>query len=271
MVERVYGLVGYPLGHSYSRQFFERLFEGMSPENGRCVYRNFELEAFDLDVWSELCEREQGLRGVNVTIPHKQSAMLVVDVVDPVAQAVGAINCIAIDRDAGGVSCGYNTDVIGFRDSLLEFLSDYMGGDLSAGLSSLGGALVLGDGGAARAVRWVLGQLGVRCVSVVRGVIGNHDEGRGAVVTYDELSDEMIAGHRLIVNTTPLGMFPHVATLPGINYEAVGAGHYMYDLVYNPEVTEFMRRGLERGAKVVGGGRMLELQALAAWEIWNRK
>ncbi len=187
------------------------------------------------------------IRGLNVTIPYKQQVISYLDGLSDEAHALGAVNTIKIDRDG----CkGYNTDVYGFEQSLLTFLED-----------DIDHALVLGMGGSARAVCYVLEQMGIAISTVSRGAGGDY--------TYHTLTTEIIAEHRLIINTTPLGMSPNLQTYPAIPYEVISGEHYLFDLVYNPVKTLFLRFGESRGAKIKNGLEMLECQADRAWEIWN--
>lgn len=238
--------MGYPLGHSFSKSFFEELFlhRGL---DGECEYRNFALSSRDMV--RELVQSGE-VEGLSVTIPYKKDVLEFVDQLDPAAKAVGAVNCIAF---RSGVSIGYNTDIIGFRQSLLEFLDG----------QSIEGALILGTGGAALAVKYVLEELKIKTTFVSREqTMGNY--------TYRQLDREIMQAHKLIINTTPLGMWPDTESLPAIPFKELSQNHYLYDLVYNPDVTRFMQQGASNGANVMGGLSMLHLQALAAWGIWNK-
>lgn len=239
-----YGLVGYPLGHSFSQSFFVDLFArlGVSGE-----YENFALSD---SAQLEGLVGSGTMDGLSVTIPYKREVLGMVDRLDPAARAVGAVNCIDF-RD--GVSTGYNTDIVGFKQSLVEFLDGH----------AVGRALILGTGGAALAVRYALDELGIEHRTVSR------ERGKGDY-TYGELDGAIVKAHKLIINTTPLGMWPNVDSSPEIPFEELSQNHYLYDLVYNPEVTEFIRRADGQGAHTMSGLRMLHLQALAAWEIWSK-
>lgn len=266
-----YGLVGYPLGHSFSKVFFDELFGRLGVE---ASYENFELidaQAVGRLIRSGLEPGGAQIDGLSVTIPYKREVMEMVDSLDAQAQAVGAVNCIAF-RD--GSSIGYNTDVIGFGESLAEFLGGVV----------VERALILGSGGAALAVRYVLEAMGIEYAFVSRGggrqqqglplglPLGQaqkQDMGQGRSFGYDELKGSVIENHKLIINATPLGMWPNTEQAPEIPFDQLDQNHYLYDLVYNPRITKFMAQGLCQGAHVTGGLRMLELQALAAWKIWN--
>lgn len=240
----VYGLIGYPLTHSFSQRWFTALFvrEGLPFHR----YELFPLE--HIGEFTALLRNTQGLAGLNVTIPYKQAIMPYLDEVDPLAAAVGAVNTISIRN---GRTKGYNTDVEGFRNTLLPLLN----GDRPR-------ALVLGTGGASRAVAFVLRELGIKFRMVSRSAE------RGDL-TWDQVDPIVTKVCTLIVNTTPLGMYPAVDAAPPLPYAAIGPKHILVDLVYNPADTLFMRLGAANGAFVVNGMRMLEGQAEAAWRIWQ--
>jgi len=238
-----YGLIGYPLQHSFSPAYFAAKFE---KEGIDAVYTAYPLDG--ISKFPQLLH-ENPLLGLNVTIPYKQAVIAYLDELDAAAKAIGAVNCIDI-RD--GVSKGYNTDVKGFKDSLVPLLQSHHTK-----------ALVLGTGGASLAVRYVLDELGIVYTSVSR------DKKEG-VVCYEELTGDMVSGHKLIVNTTPLGMGSYMDEHPAIQYEAIGQEHLLYDLIYNPEETIFLQKGKAQGAAIKNGLEMLHLQAEASWDIWNR-
>jgi shikimate dehydrogenase len=241
---RLYGLIGYPLSHSFSKKYFTEKFvrEGIPG----CRYELFPLS--DINELPGLLESEGKLGGLNVTIPYKQRVIPFLHDRDPVVESTGACNCIRIrDRRLQG----FNTDVTGFEVSLLHLLR-----------KEHDRALVLGTGGAAQAVHHVLGRLGIPFLQVSRRA----SEG---VMDYASLTNELVAGHPLIINTTPRGMYPNVEECPDIPYEAIGPGHYLFDLVYNPERTLFMEKGMERGATTANGADMLRIQAEESWRIWN--
>ncbi|MBK8497573.1 MAG: shikimate dehydrogenase [Flavobacteriales bacterium] len=239
-----YGLIGTPLSHSFSQQYFTQKFlrEGLS--NHR--YELFPIDA--IDALPRLIEDSPGLRGLNVTIPYKQSIIPFLSRVDPLAAAVGAVNCIRIGED--GLT-GYNTDVEGFRRTLLPLLK-----------GNKPRALVLGSGGASRAVAFVLKEQGIR----FRVVSRSRERGD---MTWNLLEPIIVDVCKLIINTTPLGMHPDVGTLPPVPYSSIGPGHTLIDLVYNPEETLFLREGQARGATIVNGMAMLHAQADASWALWN--
>lgn len=242
-----YGIIGNPLGHSFSRGYFT---EKSGRERLDCVYDNFPIDRIEL--LHGLVDTHPDLVGLNVTIPYKQAVIPLLDGLDPQAEKIGAVNCIRIVR-SGGKRCliGYNTDASGFEHSLLSMLGDRRPE-----------ALVLGTGGASKAVAYVLMKLGIRFRFVSRN-------GQGDILSYDELAPEVIANYKLIVNTTPLGTYPNVETRPQIPYEGIGNEHFLHDLVYNPAETAFMKQGRMRGAVVKSGYAMLIGQAEKAWEVWN--
>mgnify|MGYP003394136880 CR=1 FL=1 len=246
-----YGLIGKPLGHSWSQRYFTGKFAREGRKGDR--YDPFELER--IEELRPLIAATPGLCGLNVTIPYKQSVMHLLDVVDPLAQAVGAVNTIAIDN---GRLTGHNTDVQGFRDTLLPLLPELVDKKSDVKLR----ALVLGSGGASRAVGYVLREQGIRFRIVSR----SRENGD---LTWDMLDRISVGVCKLVINTTPLGMFPEVDQLPPLPYEAITAQHALIDLVYNPEQTAFLQRGKAQGARTISGLRMLHAQAEAAWRIWN--
>jgi shikimate dehydrogenase len=239
-----YGLIGRRIGHSFSERFFGEKFrrEGIDASYGL-----FPLPS--IDELPALIQSMPQLQGFNVTIPYKEEVMVYLDSLDPEAQEVGAVNCVKIEN---GKLRGYNTDVYGFRNSLLGFLGE-----------ERPYALVLGTGGAAKAVTYVLRGLGIDYISVSRS-------GKDGAVTYEDLiaDADIVGSHRLIVNTTPLGTYPDVDSAPVIPWEAVLPVHYLFDLVYNPEQTLFMKKGAALGARVMNGYEMLVGQAERSWEIW---
>ncbi len=243
---RQYGLIGASLGHSFSKKYFERKFAA----EGRfdCRYDLFELA--DISLFRTFVEEHPDLLGVNVTIPYKQSVLPLLDAMDPEAESIGAVNTVRIFREAGTIRLvGYNTDVEGFRQSL-------------AGQPIPGPALVLGAGGAAAAVTYVLRQWNVPYRVVSR-------RPKAGKLSYDALTPTLLADFRTLINCTPVGTFPNVEAKPQLPYNALTDKHFLYDLVYNPELTQFLKEGKERGCRVQNGLAMLHLQAEAAWNIWN--
>lgn len=245
---RLFGLIGFPLSHSFSRKYFTEKF---NKENiSDASYELFEIEKADL--LKEIIEKNSSLEGLNVTIPHKEAVIPFMDELDEPVKSIQAVNVIKVLP--GNRLKGYNSDFHGFRQSLLNFLpKDFL--PLKA--------LVLGTGGASKAVKAALKDLGIEYKMVSRTASEN-------AVSYDQITNDMISEYQLIINTSPLGMYPKIETSPQLPYEAVTSAHYLFDLVYNPEQTLFMKKGLERGAKVKNGLEMLVLQAEKAWEIWNK-
>lgn len=243
---RKFGLIGYPLGHSFSKKYFSEKFarEGRSD----CQFELYEFS--QVTDFSNLILQEKALEGLSVTIPYKEQIIPFLDALDPACKRIGAVNCIRI-RD--GKKVGFNTDYLGFKQSLQAWLGD-----------SIPSALVLGTGGASKAVQQALRDLGVS----YRVVSRSKQEGQ---LTYQDLSENKawLENHPLIINTTPLGTFPQVEGIPELPLEQLNESHLVYDLVYNPPITRLMRECMDRGGKAKNGQDMLELQAEAAWSIWN--
>lgn len=244
-----YGLVGYPLGHSFSAGYFADKF---AREGIEATYENFELS--DISQFSSLIAERPELRGVNVTIPHKQAVIPLLDALSDEAREIGAVNVVRILRLADGTvrTMGYNSDVIGFVASLRPLLQPHHHR-----------ALVLGSGGASKAVVFGLQKLGIIPTYVSRTKKTDR-------LTYAELTPEVLAAHHVIVNCSSVGMFPHVDEAPNLPYHLLTPQHLCYDLVYNPLETTFMRKASKQGAVVKNGLEMLHLQAEAAWEMWQR-
>jgi shikimate dehydrogenase len=243
---KVFGLIGKPLSHSFSQRWFTERFE----RDGLMDHRYDLFPLNSIDEFAKLVHGTPGLAGLNVTIPYKQTVMPLLEAIDPLAAAVGAVNTIAI-RD--GRTIGFNTDVEGFRSTLLPLLD-----------GAKPRALVLGTGGASRAVAYVLRELGIKFRMVSRS------PERGDL-TWEQLDPIVTKVCTLIINTTPLGTYPEVEETPPLPYWTIGRGHILVDLVYNPAETRFMRHGREHGARVVNGLNMLEAQAEAAWRIWRQE
>lgn len=243
---RLFGLIGFPLEHSFSSGYFNEKFlrEGIDAR-----YENFPLPSAGLV--KSLVNENPALAGLNVTIPYKEAVIPFLDETDPEVTRIGAVNTIAISPERR--LKGYNTDVIGFRDSLVPLLRRHHTH-----------ALILGGGGASKAVRFVLEELGIEYRVVSRSPADRH------MMSYRELP-RFLSTFRLIVNTTPVGMYPATDASPDLPYDLIGPEHLAVDLVYNPETTLFMKKCGERGATVKNGLEMLYLQAEAAWKIWNRE
>ncbi|MDE6578547.1 MAG: shikimate dehydrogenase [Muribaculaceae bacterium] len=243
----MYGLIGYPLGHSFSATFFNEKFK---KENIDEKYSLFPIPS--LDDFEGLINDIPNLKGLNVTIPYKQDVIKFLDNISEEARQIGAVNVIKIETKEGKkVLTGYNSDAAGFRNSILPLIN-----------SNIRKCLVLGTGGASKAVVFVLSQLGLEVTLVSR----KHSD---KAISYEDLTPEIISENKLIVNTTPLGMWPEIDKAPDIPYQELTSEHVLFDLVYNPSVTKFMKKGLEKGAKVKNGLEMLHGQALEAWNIWN--
>ena len=244
---RKFGLIGYPLGHSFSKQYFTDKFRR---EELNCVYDNYPIA--DIALIKDIVNSNPELCGLNVTIPYKSEIFRFLDYVDSEAQEIGAVNVIKIKRVGGKILLnGYNSDVTGIYDSLKQ----YLGSDIKQ-------ALILGTGGSSKAVQYTLKKAGLDVKLVSRGK-------KTGTLTYKELTPDILTQTRLIVNTTPLGMFPNVETLPEIDYQQLNYGHILFDLVYNPETTAFLQKGIERDCTIVSGIKMLHSQAERSWQIWN--
>lgn len=260
-----YGIIGFPLGHSFSRGFFTEKFarEGIDAQ-----YLNFEIP--DASMLLDVLRDNPELRGLNVTLPHKQAVIPLLDELSDEAREIGAVNVIKIERlnDLQFNDCrpqslnpqilkssihlkGFNSDIIGFTDSIKPLLKPHHKR-----------ALVLGTGGASRAIRVGLTRLGLEWKYVSRSP-------REGMFTYSELNAEILKEHTVIVNCSPVGMFPKVDAAPAIPYECLTPQHLLFDCVYNPEDTLFMKKGREQGAIVKNGLEMLHLQAIASWRFWN--
>ena len=241
---RAFGLIGYPLGHSFSKKYFADKFEREGITGN--VYELYPLE--QIGQIEELLNSNPNLAGLNVTIPYKEQVIAYLDSMSPVVDEIGACNCIHIQE---GRLMGHNTDVIGFSRSLLPKLEPHHKQ-----------ALILGTGGSSKAVAYTLKELNIPFLQVSR----NPSEG---MIGYEEMDQSMLEAHTLLINTTPVGMYPDIEKAPAIPYQFIGAGHYLFDLVYNPERTRFLQEGVLRGATVENGSDMLVIQAEASWEIWN--
>ena len=251
---RQFGLIGYPLSHSFSQKFFTEKFLQENIINVK--YDNFPIAS--IESFAGLWKENPNLEGLNVTIPYKKEVIPFLDHSSAVVQEIHACNCI---RKFNNELYGYNTDVIGFEKSLLPFLKPHHTQ-----------ALILGTGGASAAVQWVLQKLNIQFQLVSRNTntIEANTEMK-ASLSYDQLAASVIESHTLIINTSPLGMYPNANEAPPIAYEGITAQHHLYDLVYNPIETLFMKNGLAKGATVQNGLAMLHIQAEESWTIWNAK
>lgn len=247
--EKIYGLIGYPLTHSFSQTFFNQKF---ASERINARYINFEIP--DISDFMEVFSEYPAIAGLNVTIPYKQQVIPYLQGLDPLAERVGAVNVIRIERGKAENDfrlIGYNSDVAGFMNSIRPMLKPCHKR-----------ALVLGSGGASRAVCCGLEDLGVKPLVVSRTP-------REGMISYEGITPEIMAEHKVIVNTTPLGMYPHTDECPPIPYQLMDSDFLCYDLLYNPDVTLFMKKSAEAGAEVKNGLEMLLLQAFESWEIWT--
>jgi shikimate dehydrogenase len=246
-----YGLIGYPLGHSFSRKFFTEKFatEGIDAQ-----YLNFEIPS--IEEFSNIIKNNPTLRGLNVTIPYKQQVMQYLDDISEEAKAIGAVNVVKCQLST--VNCqlhltGYNSDVIGFVESIKPLLKPHHKK-----------ALILGTGGASKAIHYGLTKkLSMETLFVSRTA-------REGMITYEEVTAEVLKEYEVIVNCSPVGMYPHVDECPALPYEAMNENNLLYDLVYNPLETLFMKKGAAQGATVKNGLEMLHLQAIASWEFWEK-
>lgn len=242
-----YGLIGFPLGHSFSRNFFNEKFEN---EGIKAKYINFEIP--QIEDFPEILASNPELKGLNVTIPYKQKVMAYLDELSPEAKAIGAVNVIRVSHKGKDVVLkGFNSDVIGFTRSIEPMLEP-----------AHKKALILGTGGASKAIEYGLKTLGLETLFVSRTKKEN-------TITYEEVTPEIIKEYNVIVNCTPLGMHPKADTCPDIPYEAMDGHTILYDLIYNPDETLFLTKGAKYSATTKNGLEMLLLQAFASWEFWN--
>lgn len=243
-----YGLLGYPLTHSFSKRFFTKKFKD---ENIDSSYENFEIDT--ISKFPAVVENNPDIVGFNVTIPYKELVIPFLDELNDAAREIGAVNTIRVKRSGDKVQLkGFNTDTFGFETSLQPLLKDYHQK-----------ALILGTGGASKALKYVLKKRGIDYLSVSR----KKNIANG--IAYDQITREVMQQHLLIINATPLGTFPKVDTYPDIPYEFITHRHLLFDVVYNPEESEFLRRGKEHGATIKNGYEMLLNQAIKSYEIWT--
>ena len=244
-----YGLIGYPLGHSFSISYFNEKFanEGIDAK-----YINFDIP--DIKDLTEILDSNPELKGLNVTIPYKQQVLGYLDYISPEARSIGAVNVIRVVHKGKKVFLrGYNSDVIGFTKSIEPLLEP-----------SHKKALILGTGGASKAINYGLKSLGLETLFVSRYERPN-------TIQYQSITPEMVHEYQVIVNCTPVGMYPHADECPELPYDAMDSHNLLYDLIYNPDETLFIKKGIEHGATVKNGLEMLLLQAFASWEFWNGK
>lgn len=240
---RAFGLIGKPLSHSFSKKYFTEKF--IKENIVDCSYELFELQS--IDELPHLISSHSELHGLNVTIPYKEVVLPFLQQQNDIVKAIGACNCIKI---VDGKLYGFNTDVLGFKKSLTAHLSQHHKK-----------ALVLGSGGASKAIKHVLTQLGIEYLQVSR--TRSND-----AIAYVDLNEDLLQSHTLIINTTPLGTFPNVETAPAIPYEFISNKHFLFDVVYNPAKTKFLLEGEKHGAQILNGLEMLVYQAEESWRIW---
>ena len=245
-----YGLIGYPLGHSFSISYFNQKF---ADEGINAKYENYEISS--IDQLQEILDTVTDLRGLNVTIPYKEKVIPFLDAISPEARAIGAVNVIRVTHEGNKVKLkGYNSDVIGFTQSIEPMIDKKWHKK----------ALILGTGGASKAINYGLKSLGLETVFVSRYQ-------RPGTVQYADITPEVIREYNVVVNCTPVGMYPHTEECPQLPYEAMDYHTILYDLIYNPDQTLFMRNGAKYGAEVKNGLEMLLLQAFASWEFWHER
>ncbi len=244
-----YGLIGFPLGHSFSKDFFNEKFAN---EGVNAKYINFEIPS--IDNLPEILDSNPELRGFNVTIPYKEKVISFLDSVSAEARAIGAVNVVKVTHKGNNtILKGYNSDVIGFTKSIEPLLD-----------KNHKKALILGTGGASKAINYGLKSLGLQTVFVSRYE-------RPGTIQYEKITPDIIKEYSVIVNCTPCGMYPHVDECPNLPYDAMNTHTILYDCIYNPDETLFMKKGKQYGATVKNGLEMLLLQAYASWDFWNEK
>lgn len=244
---RKFGLIGYPLSHSFSQQYFHNKFQSMDEE---LVYENFPIES--LDELADVIRKNPNLKGLNVTIPHKTSIIKLLDDISNEAKSIQAVNTVLVEWVGDSYKLtGYNTDVIGFKASIEPHASGHSN------------ALILGTGGAAKAAYHVLEEMDIECEFVSRST-------EAADFTYDDLTEDTVWQSTLIINCSPVGMYPLIDQAPGIPYTAITPEHVLFDMIYNPAETVFLKNGKARGATCINGQEMLERQAEESWLIWNK-
>ncbi len=245
-----YGLIGFPLTHSFSKRYFTEKF---ATENIDSTYDNFEID--NINKFSDVVKNNPEVIGLNVTIPFKEQVIPFLDELNDSAREIGAVNTVKISPTENGLHLkGYNTDTFGFETSLNPLLKEHHKK-----------ALILGTGGASKALKYVLNRLGIEFISA------SIEELKENEIRYDEIDEKMMMERLLIINATPLGTYPKTETFPNIPYEFITEKHLLFDLVYNPEISVFLRNGQEKGATIKNGYEMLLLQAKKSYEIWNEK
>jgi shikimate dehydrogenase len=245
-----YGLTGFPLTHSFSKRYFTEKFESEKTDS---AYDNFEID--NISKFPDIIKNNPELIGLNVTIPYKEQVIPYLDELNDSAREIAAVNTVKIIRsDSGIILKGFNTDTFGFETSLKPLLKEQHKK-----------ALILGTGGASKALKYVLNKLGIDFISA------SIEELKENEIRYEDIDEKMMNERLLIINATPLGTYPKTDTFPNIPYQYITEKHLLFDLVYNPEVTQFMAKGLQNGATVKNGYEMLLNQAIKSYEIWNQE
>jgi len=242
------GLLGKDISYSFSRTYFKKKFENENIKN--TSYENFDIE--NIDLFPSIIRNTKDLKGLNVTIPYKEQVIPFLDKVNKKAKAIGAVNTIRITKK--GKLVGYNTDCYGFKKTLKPFIKSHHKK-----------ALILGTGGASKAIAYTLDEMGITYLYVSRKLSD------GVGFSYETLTEDDISDNQIIINSTPLGTFPNIEDCPNIPYHAINEKHILFDLIYNPEETKFLKLGNKNQATTINGLRMLEFQAEKAWSIWNLK
>ena len=242
------GLLGKDISYSFSRTYFKKKFENENIKN--TSYENFDIE--NIDLFPSIIKNTKGLKGLNVTIPYKEQVIPFLDKINKKAKAIGAVNTIRITKK--GKLVGYNTDCYGFKKTLKPFIKSHHRK-----------ALILGTGGASKAIAYTLDEMGITYQYVSRKLSD------GVGFSYETLTEDDISDNQIIINSTPLGTFPNIEVCPNIPYHAINEKHILFDLIYNPEETKFLKLGNKNRATTINGLRMLEFQAEKAWSIWNLK
>lgn len=242
------GLLGKNISYSFSRSYFKKKFEDEKIEG--ISYENFDIE--NIELFTSLIKNTENLKGMNVTIPYKEVVMPYLDKINKKAKAIGAVNTIRITKK--GRLVGYNTDCYGFKNTLKPYLKFHHKR-----------ALILGTGGASKAIAFSLKKLGIKYNYVSR------NSGKGVKFTYDTITEEDVKKHKIIINSTPLGTFPDIDVCPNIPYQGITDKHLLFDLIYNPEETKFLKHGKQKNAIIINGLNMLKLQAEKSWSIWDLK
>jgi len=246
-IMRRFGLLGKNISYSFSKSYFENKFKNETITDA--TYENFDID--DISLFQDIIKNTEQLRGINVTIPYKQSVIPYLNRLNKKAKKIGAVNTIKVTKK--GKLIGYNTDCYGFKKTLKPYLKSHHKS-----------ALILGTGGASKAIAYTLKTLGIKYLYVSR-------KASETAISYSDLSNKLIENHRIIINCTPLGTYPNIDACPDIPYDAITNKHILFDLIYNPEETKFLSLGNQNNATIINGRNMLKLQAEKSWSIWNSK